>query len=130
MAAYAAARRKVPHDTDAALVVGGSGGGEGGSRIGDGNEAPWRIPDGGPPAIAHQSARGKKVEGFIRRAMETMAASVTARGGDDSSSDDNDDNFAIAMVINLDLRTVRLQRCIARLNLTGGMACPERLARI
>ena len=129
MAAYAAARRKVPRGIDAALVVGGGGGGEGG-RIGDGNEAPWRIPDGGPPDIAHRSARGKKVEGFIGRVMEMMAATVTARGGDDGGSDDNDDNFTIAMVINLELRTTRLQRCIARLNLTGGMACPEHLARI
>jgi hypothetical protein len=36
--------------------------------------------------------------------MERMAATATARGGDDGV-DDNDDNFAIAMVINLDLRT-------------------------
>jgi hypothetical protein len=52
--------------------------------------------------------------------METTAATATARGGDDGG-DDNNDNFAIAMVINLDLRTVGVRRCVARLNLTGGM---------
>ncbi len=59
--------------------------------------------------------------GFIRRAMETTAATATARGGDDGG-DDNDDNFAITMVINLDLRTAGVQRYVTRLNLTGGMA--------
>ena len=47
----------------------------------------------------------KKVEGFIRMAMEMTAATATARGGNDGSGDDNDDNFVIALVINLDLRT-------------------------
>jgi hypothetical protein len=53
--------------------------------------------------------------------METTVATATARGGNDGG-DDNDDNFAIAMVINLDLRTAGVQRYVARLNLTGGMA--------
>jgi hypothetical protein len=53
--------------------------------------------------------------------METTVATATARGGDDGG-DDNDDNFAIAMVINLDLRTAGVRRYVARLNLTGGMA--------
>jgi hypothetical protein len=53
--------------------------------------------------------------------MERMAATATACGGDDGV-DDNDDNFAIAMVINLDLRTAGVRRYVARLNLTGGMA--------
>ncbi len=48
------------------------------------------------------------------------AATTTARGGDDGG-DDNDDNFAIAMVINLDLHTAGVRRCVARLNLMGGM---------
>ncbi len=52
--------------------------------------------------------------------METMAATATARGGDDGG-DDNDDNFVIAMVINLDLHTAGVRRCVTRLNLTGGM---------
>ena len=46
---------------------------------------------------------------------------MTACGGNDDGGDDNDDSGAIAMVINLDLRTVGVQRCIVRLNLTGGM---------
>ena len=49
--------------------------------------------------------RSKKVEGFIQRAMETMAVTATARVGNGRGVDDNDDNFTIAMVINLDLRT-------------------------
>ena len=118
MAANTAARRKIPRGVDAALVVVGGGGG---GRRGGSDEAPRRIPDGGPPDVAHRSARGKKVEGFIRRSMETTAATATARGGDDGG-DDNDDNFAIAMVINLDLRTAGVRRYVARLNLTGGMA--------
>ncbi len=52
--------------------------------------------------------------------MEMTAATATARGGNDSG-DENDDNFAIAMVINLDLRTVGVRWCVARLNLMGGM---------
>jgi hypothetical protein len=52
--------------------------------------------------------------------METTAATATARGGDDCG-DNNDDNFVIAMVINLDLRTTGVRRCVARLNFTGGM---------
>ena len=76
-------------------------GGRGGRRGGN-DEAPRRIPDGGPPDVEHRSARGKKVEGLIPRAMETTAAIATARGGDDSGSDDNDNNFAMAMVIILD----------------------------
>ncbi len=50
-----------------------------------------------------------------------MAATATARGGDEGG-DVNYDNFAIAMVINLDLRTAGVRRYVARLNLTGGMA--------
>ena len=101
-----------------ALAAGGRGG-----RRGGGDEAPRRIPDGGPPDVAHRSARGKNVEGFIRRAMETTAVTATARGGndgDDGDGDDNDDNGAIAMVINLDLCTAGVQRYVA--HLTGGMA--------
>ena len=52
----------------------------------------------------------------------TTAATATARSGDDGGGDNNDDNFAIAMVINLDLHTAGVQRYVARLNLTGGMA--------
>jgi hypothetical protein len=75
----------------------------------------------------HRTARGKKVDGFIRRAMETTAATAaattaTARGGDGGGGDDNDDNGTIARVINLDLRTAGVRRYITRLNLTGGMA--------
>jgi hypothetical protein len=64
---YTAARRKVPRGVDAApvVVVDGGGGGGGGGRRGDSDEAPRRIPDGGPPDVAHRSACGKKVEGFI-----------------------------------------------------------------
>ena len=54
--------------------------------------------------------------------MEMTAATATARGGDDGGGDHNDDNGAIAMVINLDLRTAVVRRYVARLNLTGGMA--------
>ena len=64
------------------------------------------------------------MDGFIRRAMETTAATATARGGNNGGgddNDDNDDNGAIAMVINLDLRTAGVRRYITRLNLTGGM---------
>ena len=53
--------------------------------------------------------------------MEMMAATAKARSGDDGGGDNNDDNFAIAMVINLDLRTAGVQRYVARLNLTGDM---------
>ena len=59
------------------------------------------------------------MEGFIRRAMETMAASAMAGGGDGGSGDDNDDNVTITMVINLDLHTMGVQGYVARLNLTG-----------
>ena len=55
--------------------------------------------------------------------MERTVVTATARGGgDDGRGDDNDDNGAIAMVINLDLHTAGVQRYVARLNLTGGMA--------
>ena len=50
------------------------------------------------------------------------AATATAHGGDDDSGDHNDDNGTIAMVFNLDLRTMVVQRYITRLNLTGGMS--------
>ena len=46
---------------------------------------------------------------------------VTARGGNDDGGDDNDDSGAIAMVINLNLHTVGVQRYVVRLNLKGGM---------
>jgi hypothetical protein len=62
------------------------------------------------------------VEGFIRRAMETTAATATARDGEDSDGDDNDNNGTIAMVINLDLRTAGVRRYLLWLNLMGGMA--------
>ena len=96
-------------------------GGRGGRR-GGGDEAPRRIPDGGPPDIEHQSAGGKNVEGFIPRAMETTAATATARGGNEGGGKDNNNNFAITMVINLNLHTTGVRWYIARLNLTGGMA--------
>ena len=47
---------------DAALFVVVSGRGRGGRR-GGGNEAPQRIPYGGPPDVTHWSARGKKSGG-------------------------------------------------------------------
>ena len=99
-----------------ALAAGGKGG-----RRGGGDEAPRRIPDGGPPDVAHQSTRGKNVEGFIQRAMETTAAIATTRGCDDGNGDDNDDNGTIAMVINLDMRTAGVRWYVAWLNLMGGM---------
>jgi hypothetical protein len=89
---------------DAALFVVVGGRGRGGRR-GGGNKAPQRIPYEGPPDVVHRSARGKKVEGFIRMAMEMMSATATARGSNDGGGDDNDDNLAITLVINLDLRT-------------------------
>ena len=66
-----------------------------------------------------RAGRAKTVEGFVRRAMETTAAAATARGG---GGDGGGGGGAIAMVINLDLRTAGVRRYVARLNLTGGMA--------
>jgi len=86
--------------------------GERGRRRGGGDEAPRRIPDGRHPDVEHRSTHGKKVEGLIRRAMETTAATAMACGGDDGGGDDNDDNFAIAMMIIVSLgQTAHFSLC-------------------
>jgi hypothetical protein len=100
----------------AAVVAAGGGGGEAAATRLLGEFLTWDLR-----TLCIGPHVAKKVEGFIRRAMETTAATATACGGDDGG-DDNDDNFTIAMVINLDLRTAGVRWYIARLNLTGGMA--------